>query len=75
MIEARTEYDYGTAAIELAFYTPKPAPAAPLYARELRRMRRMDRIERLHLLKQRIEITKARRWVFKRYPQHFALMP
>jgi hypothetical protein len=74
MINPRSEYDYGTAAIQLAFFTPKPtAPSKPDAALVL--LSRKQRIFRSHSARpDRAELVKALRWVFRKYPQHFSVM-
>jgi hypothetical protein len=66
----RSEYDFGTAAIRLCFFSLADHPATLTVAD-----RRRSRIERSHSARpDRAELVKALRWVFTRYPQHFSVM-
>jgi hypothetical protein len=76
MIEPRSEYDYGTAAIELAYYTP--ALSFPRSKRE-RKLARLDRNnERYHaehgVTVYKRDMVKAMRDTFKTCPVYFRTM-
>jgi hypothetical protein len=75
MNEPRSEYDYGTAAIQLMTYGMQALADLNANAERIVRLARTEKIERCHAARaDRTELTKALRWVFRTYPQHFSVM-
>jgi hypothetical protein len=83
MIEPRSEYDYGTAAIELAYYTPAPQPErVPEWAEGSSYVRKLAILDRNHarylaedgVAVYKRDMVKAMRDTFKTCPVYFRTM-